>query len=157
MVIGLFTRKEVGYFSWPFFLSRTSLNKDVNMARTQNPLAPALAERLAQVARDLRIRIYGPEAYPEWGTKFDEIEQQGMEIGLEVARLFMEQSVASQAQATIPEEAFAEQDGEIPKPTGAGFATKLETPAGDIDWQQPRTRLKKARRDFFPSGQSAGD
>jgi hypothetical protein len=80
-----------------------------------------------------------------------------MEIGLEVARLFMEQSVADQAQAAVPEERLAQQDEEVPKPTGKGLATKLETPAGDINWQQPKTRLTKARRDFFPSGQSAGD
>jgi hypothetical protein len=133
------------------------LNKDVNMARMHSRLAPALAKELAQLARDLRFRIYGSAGHPVWGTKFAEIERQGMEIGLEVARLFMEQSVGSQAQATLPEEALAKQDGEIPVPTGQGLATRLETPAGDVDWEQPQTRLKKIRRNFFPSGQSAGD
>jgi hypothetical protein len=147
----------IGLFSRLFFFSRSSLNKDVNMGGAQHHLTPALAEQLAQVVRDFRVRVYGPEGYPEWGTKFDEIEQQGMEIGLEVARLFMEQSVASQAEAAIPAEAFAQEDGELPELTGKGHATRLETPAGDIDWQQPQTRLKKARRDFFPSGQSPGD
>jgi hypothetical protein len=69
----------------------------------------------------------------------------------------MEQSVSGQAEAALPEEAFAQQDGEIPEPTNKGLATRLETPAGDIDWHQPQTRLKKARRAFFPSGQSSGD
>ena len=34
--------------------------------------------------------------------------------------------------------------------------TALDTPAGEVEWKQPKTRLKKSRRDFFPSGQSAG-
>jgi len=27
----------------------------------------------------------------------------------------------------------------------------------EVEWQQPKTRLKKIRRDFFPSGQSVGN
>ena len=126
------------------------------MARTHRNLAPKVAEQLAQVARDLRTAFYGPDGFPVWGTKFDEIEEQGMEVGLEVARLFMEQSVADQAQAGVPGEALEDHGGESPIPTGKGFQSKLETPAGDIEWEQPQTRLTKARRDFFPSGQSAG-
>ncbi len=34
--------------------------------------------------------------------------------------------------------------------------TTLDTPAGEVEWKQPKTRLKKSRRDFFPSGPSAG-
>lgn len=127
------------------------------MARTRHNLAPEVAEQLARVAHDMRTAIYGPDGFPVWGTKFDEIEQQGMEVGLEVARLFMEQSLASQAQAGMPEEALAEQEGEAPQVIRKDFQSKLETPAGELQWGQPQTRLTKARRDFFPSGQSAGD
>lgn len=125
------------------------------MARTHNSIAPQLAGQLAQVARDLRRAIYGPEGFPQWGTRFDEIEQQGMDLGLEVARLFMEQSLASQAQAGLPEEALQEQQRETPKII-KHCERKLETSAGEVHWDQPQTRLTKARRDFFPSGPGTG-
>jgi hypothetical protein len=96
--------------------------------------------------------VCGPDGFPEWGTKFDEIEQQGMQVGLEVARLFMEQSVASQAQAGTPAEALAEQAGDVPRVVRNNFESTLETPAGEVHWEQPQARLTKARRDFFPSG-----
>ena len=34
--------------------------------------------------------------------------------------------------------------------------TTLETPAGEVEWKQPKTRLKKSRRDFFSSGSGTG-
>jgi hypothetical protein len=128
-----------------------------NMIMALNGVAPEVAERLAQVARDLRFAIYGAEGFPVWGTKFGEIEQQGMAVGLEMARLFMEQTVADQAQGPLPEQALEPHEGEVPKRICRDYPTTLETPAGEIQWGQPQTRLTKARRDFFPSGQSAGD
>lgn len=112
---------------------------------------------MAGVAYDLRTALYGPQGFPVWGTKFDELEQQGMQVGLEVARLFLEQSLASQAQAGMPPEALAAQEGETPQVIRKDFPATLETPAGEVQWQQPQARLAHARRDFFPSGQSAGD
>src|SRR5206468_13115506 len=97
------------------------------MARTRNTIAPEVAQQLAQVARDVRAAVYGPDGFPVWGTKFAEIEQQGMQIGLEVARLFMEQSVASQARAGMPEEALREQDGEPPRIIDKDYESTLET------------------------------
>jgi hypothetical protein len=119
-------------------------------------MAPEMAGQLAQVVRDLRAAVYGPDGFPVWGTKFSEIEQQGMQIGLEVARLFMEQSVANQAQAGMPQEALRDQDGETPQVIDKKYESTLETPAGDVRWGQPQARLTKVRRDFFPSGPSAG-
>lgn len=127
------------------------------MARKAHNLSPEVAAELAQMARQMRIAVYGPDGYPVWGTKFTEIEDQGMDIGLELARVFMEQSVANQAQSGMPEEALAEQDGEVPQRCRGDHKSTLETPAGEVEWDQPKTRLKKARRDFFPSGQSVGD
>jgi hypothetical protein len=97
------------------------------------------------------------EGFPVWGTKFDETEQQGMDIGHELARQFMEQSVASQAQAELPAEALQPQGKDTPQLINKDFKSTLETPVGEIDWDQPKTRLTKARQDFFPSGESAGD
>lgn len=127
------------------------------MSMTLNGVAPEVAERLAAVARDLRIAIYGGEGFPAWGTKFGEIEQQGMAVGLEMARLFMEQTVADQAQGPLPGQALEPHEGEVPQRIRQDYQTTLETPAGEIQWEQPQARLAKARRDFFPSGQSAGD
>ncbi len=34
--------------------------------------------------------------------------------------------------------------------------TTLDTPAGEVEWKQPKTRLKKSRRDFFTQAQALG-
>ncbi len=62
-------------------------------AKRSNDVSPEAAARLAEMARELRELAYGEQAYPEWGTKFTEIESEGMNLGRELARLFMEQSV----------------------------------------------------------------
>jgi hypothetical protein len=129
---------------------------DVAMARTSNTVSPEIASKLADVARELREHIYGQQACPEWGTRFTQIEDQGMQVGLELARLFMQQSVQHQADGEIPPQAV-DCDGEqavIDK--NRQHETTLDTPAGQVEWKQPKTRLKKSRRDFFPSGSSAG-
>jgi hypothetical protein len=126
------------------------------MARTANTLPPEIASKLADVARELREHIYGEQACPEWGTRFTQIEDQGMQVGLELARLFMQQSVQHQADGEIPPQAV-DCDGEhalIDK--NRQHETTLDTPAGEVEWKQPKTRLKKSRRDFFPSGPSTG-
>ncbi len=125
------------------------------MTRTQNNVSPKVAQRLAELAREMREVVYGEVGCPEWGTKFTEIETEGMNIGLEFARLFMEQSVDQQAHGTVPPEGL-ESDGETARLLGTEHETQLETPAGEIQWDQPKARLNNARRDFFPSGESAG-
>ena len=67
------------------------------MARTSNTVPPEIASKLADVARRLRGHIYGEQACPEWGTRFTQLEDQGMQVGLELARLFMQQSDQHQA------------------------------------------------------------
>ena len=54
--------------------------------------------RLREMAAQVREALYGPDGCPECGTKFREIEQQGMSVGLEFARLVIEQSVQTQAE-----------------------------------------------------------
>lgn len=125
------------------------------MAHRQNKVPPQVAGRLAEMVRELREMVYGETACPEWGTKFREIEEEGMGLGKEVARLFMEQAVEGQARGDIPREAL-NAEGDTAVPLGIGHETRMETQAGDVAWQQPVTRLAKAQRDFFPSSQSAG-
>ena len=76
------------------------------MPRTSNTLPPEIASKLADVASELREHIYGEQACPKWGTRFTEIEDQGMQVGLELARVFMQQSVQHQADGDIPPQAI---------------------------------------------------
>ncbi len=56
------------------------------MTRNQKNVSPKMAERLAEVARAMRDVVYGEAGFPKWGTMFTEIEAQGMNISLEIAR-----------------------------------------------------------------------
>ena len=112
----------------------------------------AMRSRLVAMAAQVREALYGSEGCPEWGTKFREIEQQGMSVGLELARLVMEQSVAVQAER-VPDSALVVAGDEV---QGAGRETTLlETEAGPIAWDQPRTMLKSGRKAFFPPPEGA--
>ena len=102
----------------------------------------------------MRQRVYGEEGVPEWGTKFTEIVSQGMNVGLELARLFMEQSVDEQS-GRMPDAAW-ECHGETAEKGDATKATPLETAAGEVRWEQPQTRLVESGRAFFPSGAGVG-
>lgn len=136
---------------------RTNTNRQESPAKKTkrtNDVSPEAAARLAEVAREMRELVYGGQAYPEWGTKFTEIESEGMNIGLELARLFMEQSVGEQA-GHVPDEAL-ESDGEVAEKGTKTIDSALETPAGEVAWEQPQTRLEKSRRAFFPSGEEFG-
>lgn len=121
-------------------------------------ISPQTATRLAELAQELRQLVYEKEGVPEWGTLFTEIEDEGMQLGMEIARLFMEQSVQQQANQVPPQalDDLGEHHETVPQGTRTKTAI-LETPAGEVQWEQPKTHLPQAKRDFFPSGQSAGD
>jgi hypothetical protein len=124
-------------------------------AARKNDVSPEVAARLAVMAREMRQLVYGEGAVPEWGTKFTEIESEGMNLGLELAREFMEQSVGEQA-GQVPNAAL-ECDGEVAEQGEAAKLSTLETPAGEVEWEQPQTRLSESGRAFFPSGEGFGD
>ena len=117
------------------------------MAFSKKKLDPQVQEWLRKVAAEGRALLYGSAAYPEWGTKFAEIEQDGMSVGLELARLVMEQSVAEQAQHMPAVAVEVPSDEALP---AGKEATALETEAGVVDWEQPRSYLKQGRKAFFP-------
>lgn len=128
--------------------------KNKNRAKsTRRTVDPQVQERLREVAGELRPLMYGGKGCPEWGTLFREIEADGMSVGLELARLLMEQATAEQA-GEIPEEAMQVPD-DVVQPAGTEEAT-LETPAGDVAWEQPCGYLKKGRKAFFPSQEGFG-
>lgn len=127
------------------------------MAKRKQALSPEVATRLADLAREMRQILYqgdsGQDGVPVWGTKFSQIEADCLAVSNEIGRLMMEQAVAEQGQQ-IPREAL-ECEAETAALTGAS-STVLETPAGEVQWQQPKARLTQARRDFFPSGAELG-
>lgn len=114
---------------------------------------PQVQERLRRMAGELRQLMYGQKGCPEWGTLFREIENDGMSVGLELARLVMEQTTAEQA-GEMPAEAM-QAPGDTVQPAGSKGAT-LETPAGEIAWEQPCGSLKKGRKAFSPSQEGFG-
>ena len=123
------------------------------MARNSN-VSAEVADQLVEAVREVRRLVFGGDGIPAWGTRFAKIESEGMAVGLEFARLFMEQSVDEQADH-VPQEAF-DTGGEIADSVGDASQT-LTTGAGDVEWDQPESYMKQARRSFFPSGESAGD
>ena len=123
------------------------------MAFAKQPVSQEVQQRLREMAVELRRLLYGDTGCPEWGTKFREIEEDGMSVGLELARLVMEQSVGEQAQQ-MPETAL-QAAGDKVVPAGAQ-TLPLQTEAGVVQWDQPRGYLKKGRKSFFPSATGAG-
>ena len=113
---------------------------------------PEVQAWLREAAAQVREKWYGPEGCPEWGTKFREIEASGMSIGLELARLVMEQSVSVQSER-VPESALQVEGDEVQR--AGQEVTPLETEAGPIEWSEPRTMLKTGRKAFFPPTPSA--
>lgn len=120
---------------------------------TRRKVDPQVQQRLREIAGELRQLMYGEKGCPEWGTLFREIENDGMSVGLELARLLMEQATAQQA-TDMPPQAM-QVPGDIVQPAGTDEAT-LHTPAGHISWEQPCGHLKQARKAFFPSSAGAG-
>lgn len=124
------------------------------MAKNRREIDPVVQERLREVAAELRHIIYGEQGYPEWGTRFSEIENEGMTIGHELARLLMEQSVGEQA-THMPEEDL--DCGEETARRAGTSRADLQTGAVDVEWDEPAAYLNKARRSFFPSTEGVGD
>lgn len=123
------------------------------MAFQRAGIDAGMQARLREMAAQVREALYGPDGCPEWGAKFREIEQQGMSVGLELARLVMEQSVQAQSER-VPDSALVIEGDEVQ--LAGRETTPLETEAGPIQWSQPRTMLKSGRKAFFPPVQGVG-
>ncbi len=122
------------------------------MARNSK-VSAEVADQLAAAVREVRRLVFGGEGVPVWGPKFARIESEGMTVGLEFARLFMEPAVDEQADRVPP--AALDSGGQTALRTGKS-GTQLETGAGAVEWDQPESFLKDSRRSFFPSGAGAG-
>ena len=124
------------------------------MTQSGQGIDPAVQNRLAEMAEELRVLMYGEAACPKWGTKFAEMEAQDTAIGRELSRLLMQQSVQTQA-TQMPGEALQCPDETAQK---AGVDKRLlETESGSVEWDEPLGYLKKSRRSFSPSVEGSGD
>ena len=124
------------------------------MAKVSMQFSPQVLKQLQDMARSMCRELYGDEGAPQWGTKFSKIEADGITIGNELARLIIQMSVQVQAQAVPPP--CLQQADEIADVIGSGLETNIQTPVGEVQWKQPKTRLSNARRDFFPSSEGIG-
>lgn len=122
------------------------------MAFTRRAIDPAVQARLREMAAEMRQVLYGEAAFPEWGTRFREIEKDGMNVGLELARLVIEQSVGEQARH-MPASAMQVADDEV-RPAGTE-SMPVDTEAGRVSWEEPKAELKQGRKAFFPPTASA--
>lgn len=123
------------------------------MAQNNPKVSSEVAAELADIARRMRQLVFGGDGVPEWGTKFSKIEDESLKVGRELARLMMQQAVGDQA-GRVPQHAL-QADEEQAVPIGS-VPSVVQSTAGEVQWPQPKTRLSKARRDFFPSGSGAG-
>ena len=116
-----------------------------------------LHERIKAFAAELRQEIYGRSGVPQWGTKFTEIEDVGVEIGDAVACALIGQSLQGQADCHRGTTALvctvcgrsSEQDEVEPR--------IVRTRRGETQWQEPKGYCKRCRKAFFPSVASVGD
>ena len=123
------------------------------MAQGRRQVSPEVARQLVDLARQMLQLVSGDDGVPVWGTKFSQIESEAMSVAHEFGRLMMGQAVEGQA------EQLPDQSLKTPDETAAVIGTALavlETPAGEVVWEQPKARLSQARRDFIPSGASVG-
>ena len=76
-------------------------------------LTPQVQQRLAEIAAEARLLMYGEVGCPEWGTLFAEIEDDAKEVGHELIRVLMQQTARGQAQ-TLPGEVLTPTPGRWP-------------------------------------------
>lgn len=123
------------------------------MAFRKKALSSDTQARLREIAEEVRSLLYGETGCPEWGTRFSEIEADGMSVGLELARLVMEQSVEEQADR-MPASKLTIEGDEVVAP--GGETRELQTEAGSVKWEQPCGYQTKGRKAFFPSDPGTG-
>lgn len=108
-----------------------------------------LRERIQALSAELRHEIYGPKGYPEWGTKFIDIENQTAEIGDAIACELLSQSLYQQAEAAGHADGKCQCGEPIPLEEIAGRL--LQAKRGEAQWQESFGHCKRCRKAFFPS------
>jgi hypothetical protein len=120
-------------------------------------ISQKLHERIRSVAAELRQEVYGTSGVPQWGTKFTEIEDVGVEIGDALACELIGQSV--QGQASIAE-GIGTQECTVCGRSGKEHEVEprlIRTRRGDVEWLELKGYCGPCRKAFFPSVPSVGD
>jgi hypothetical protein len=120
----------------------------------KSKMTPEVRQRLAEMAAEARLLVYGAGGCPEWETLFAEIEDDAKEVGYEFIRLLMQQTADDHAE-TMPPTALTTQSGEVAQSVGTEERV-IETESGNVTWKEPKAYLPKSRKDFFPSVEGAG-
>lgn len=116
-----------------------------------------LQERIKDVATELRQEVYGSSGIPQWGTKFTEIEDVGVEIGDALACELISQSVQGQASKA---EGVGRQECTVCGRSGEQDEVEpriVRTRRGDAQWLESKGYCKHCRKAFFPAVPSVGD
>jgi len=122
--------------------------------RQRTTVDAKVAERLGDIAAQIRELLYGERGCPDWGTKFSQVEQECCAVGEELSRLLMAQGMQRQAEKTPPQ-ALEVPSGEPVQRAGTTDRS-VQTPVGEVTWAEPTTYLPQSEKAFFPSGQSVG-
>lgn len=118
-------------------------------------LSEKLRERIRALSAELRYEVYGPQGYPDWGTKFIDIENQTAEVGDAIACEMLSQSLQEQA------EVGGHHDGRCgvcgtPIPFQEVAGRLLDCKRGEAVWRESYGQCKRCRKAFFPSVESFG-
>ena len=119
-------------------------------------ISQKLQERIRSVAAELRQEVYGTSGVPQWGTKFTEIEDVGVEIGDALACELIGQSL--QGQASKAEGAGAQECtvcGRSGKEDGVE-PRLVRTRRGEVPWRELKGYCRHCRKAFFPQSEALG-
>lgn len=110
-------------------------------------LPAALKALVNEVTEKVLSEFYGPEGVPALGTRFETIEETGVQVGDAVARAVIQQAVERQAAEVLAKACSCGTDleGRDPEPH------VLTTRRGDVGWNEPVGYCRRCRRSFFPS------
>jgi ribosomal protein L33 len=120
-------------------------------------ISQQLHERIKAFAAELRREVYGVSGAPQWGTRFTEIEEVGVEIGDAVACAMVSQSLQGQVPRADGAAALActacgrqSQEDEVEP-------RLVRMRRGETPWLEPKGYCKHCRKAFFPSVESLGN
>jgi len=128
------------------------------MARKKlvRPEVAAHKEYLEGVAKNLAMKLYGPEGMP-WGTTFDELEELVVQLGQTISRELANQVLRKQAAKPVPPEAHRCPTCHQPSEEEPSEPRIVTMGVGDAEWSEPYRHCSHCRRSFFPSVAKLGD
>ena len=115
-----------------------------------------LREHVKAAAKEFRQALWGPKGYPEWGTKFTEMEDKTADVGDALACELLSLSLEEQAEAEGHVAGKCSGCGE-PVPIAEIAGRLLQAKRGEAAWQESYGRCKQCRKAFFPSLASFGN